>query len=240
MSAYQSMNEKAIKEYYEKHPEGIPGTSENPEIHELHKLFIKYLKLNRPKRILDMGCGKGYLGESITKESNQYYGFDISLAALKIARSRLKDVSFCAGSVCNLPFPDSCFDMVICSEVIEHVPDYPKAIRELSRVLKCGKIALISTPNLLNPDLFSKRMIGRKYTSQLYDRPIFYKKTINEFQSNPIVVEHFTSIIFFPPLRHILPRILNTLMMKIIQQISRITQIPLGLHLFFICRKKEQ
>jgi SAM-dependent methyltransferase len=52
-----------------------------------------------------------------------------------------------AGSVTSLPFADGFFDKVICSEVLEHIPDLNKAASELVRVLKPGGILAVSVPS---------------------------------------------------------------------------------------------
>jgi SAM-dependent methyltransferase len=54
--------------------------------------------------------------------------------------------SACVASACALPFPDQAFDAVICSEVLEHVPDHRAAARELARVLKPRGTAVVSVP----------------------------------------------------------------------------------------------
>jgi SAM-dependent methyltransferase len=46
-----------------------------------------------------------------------------------------------------LPFPDACFDTVICSEVIEHIPDEPVVLGELNRVLRSGGTLVLGTPD---------------------------------------------------------------------------------------------
>jgi SAM-dependent methyltransferase len=48
--------------------------------------------------------------------------------------------------VTRLPFADNSFDIVICSEVLEHIPDHARAMRELTRILKPGKILAVSVP----------------------------------------------------------------------------------------------
>ena len=50
----------------------------------------------------------------------------------------------------GLPFEDSSFDLVTCTEVIEHLEHYRKTIREMYRVLEPGGTLVISTPNILN------------------------------------------------------------------------------------------
>jgi len=51
------------------------------------------------------------------------------------------------GSCDRLPFPDNSFDSVICSEVIEHVPDKPEILGEMSRVLRPGGTLILGTPD---------------------------------------------------------------------------------------------
>lgn len=48
--------------------------------------------------------------------------------------------------ICDIPFPDNMFDMIVCIHVLEHIPDDGKALSELYRVLKPGGIALLQTP----------------------------------------------------------------------------------------------
>ena len=58
-------------------------------------------------------------------------------------------VKFLQGSIHNLPFQDNELDVVICSEVLEHLEDYNKAIQEIHRVLKPGGYFLASVPSFL-------------------------------------------------------------------------------------------
>ena len=51
--------------------------------------------------------------------------------------------------ITGLPFPDNFFDMVICSEVLEHIPDQHSAIKEMIRVLRPGGDLIVSVPRYL-------------------------------------------------------------------------------------------
>jgi SAM-dependent methyltransferase len=75
---------------------------------------------------------------------------------LQTARSRLQDFSvdankagYCAfiqGTGHTLPFADNSFDHVICSEVLEHIPEYASFLQEIQRVLKPGGLFAVSVP----------------------------------------------------------------------------------------------
>ena len=115
------------------------------------------MQLKPGERILDVGCGEGR--HSITAyslEDLHCVGVDLSLADLKTTRSRFEEINPAENnlkslniSVANgqkLPFADNSFDKVICSEVLEHIPDYRPVLGEISRVLKTGGIFAASVP----------------------------------------------------------------------------------------------
>jgi len=61
--------------------------------------------------------------------------------------SPLADVK---ADICNLPFEDNCYDIILCNHVLEHIPDDTKAMQELYRVLKPGGMAILQIPQDLN------------------------------------------------------------------------------------------
>ena len=120
---------------------------------------IDFNRLNiRPgDRLLDLGCGEGRHSISAYLLADaEIVGLDLGLKDLKTAKERLMDFptppskgGYCAfiqGSGHELPFPDNAFDHVICSEVLEHIPDYPSFLREINRVLKPGGLFAVSVP----------------------------------------------------------------------------------------------
>ncbi|MEW6359080.1 MAG: class I SAM-dependent methyltransferase [Planctomycetota bacterium] len=109
--------------------------------------LIEMLLARNPESILDMGCGEGFLTRSFRRALPlaRIVGVDSDRAAIEIARQRNPDVEFHREDVLGLSFPDHAFDMVICSEVLEHVPDPHAALSELCRV--SARHVMLSVPN---------------------------------------------------------------------------------------------
>ena len=85
--------------------------------------------------MLDIGCGSA-LYKKILQE-------DISYVGLELDTNRNPDV---VGNALELPFESACFDNLICLEVLEHLPEPEKALKEMVRVAKPGARLLLSTP----------------------------------------------------------------------------------------------
>jgi SAM-dependent methyltransferase len=109
------------------------------------------------ERILDAGCGSGrHMGETVRRAGTMTVGTDINWKDLAAARRRMAALEemgerrggWCLGmtDITALPFPDRTFDLVICSEVLEHIPGHQAALAELVRVLKPGGRLVISVP----------------------------------------------------------------------------------------------
>jgi SAM-dependent methyltransferase len=108
-------------------------------------------------RILDIGCGSGrHTAAAASYPGTTAIGVDRSLQDVRKTRSRLIDretLGLCRGrwrtlvaDIGALPFRDAYFDLVICAEVLEHMPDDTAAIAEIARVLKPGQNLVVSVP----------------------------------------------------------------------------------------------
>lgn len=102
---------------------------------------VKYL------RLLDVGCGTGYLIDMLSKQtkSAEFYGIDIADEMIKMSRNKcIENAVFSIGSANMLPFEDGFFDVVTCSQSFHHYPYREKAMSEAYRVLKKGGSYILS------------------------------------------------------------------------------------------------
>jgi 2-polyprenyl-3-methyl-5-hydroxy-6-metoxy-1,4-benzoquinol methylase len=125
------------------------------------------------KNILDIGFGFGIILFSFNK-SNHIHGIELSESAVEYARkSAIKrgfhDYGFryYDGSG-KLPAEDGSYDLVICSHVLEHVPDDNYLLSEIKRVMKPDGIALLNIP--INEEHFADPRHMRKYTTEAFLR----------------------------------------------------------------------
>ena len=124
------------------------------------------LALGPNARVLDVGCGTGRHLLELTRSQRCLVGYDMSreellsmrymLAITVRDRPVLADVHIVQGDGEQLAFADDLFDLVICTETLEHVPDDRAILRELVRVLQPGGVLVVSVP-----DEYSERLLWR-------------------------------------------------------------------------------
>lgn len=113
--------------------------------------YAKDLHSHASRRLtaLDLGCGRGVYAYLLAQRGFQTFGIDISEEGIRDA-AEWASATVLLGDAERLPFRDGFFDLIVCSEVIEHLNKPANGVRELQRVLKPGGIAVISIPNLLS------------------------------------------------------------------------------------------
>jgi 2-polyprenyl-3-methyl-5-hydroxy-6-metoxy-1,4-benzoquinol methylase len=130
--------------------------------------------LANPRRVLEVGCAAGELAGELLGPAGateqgapEYLGTDVSADEIAEARARYPGRAFETASVYELPAADGAYDLVIACEVLEHLEDPARALREIERV-GCGHV-LVSVPwepvwRLLN-------VARGKYLSRLGNTP---------------------------------------------------------------------
>ena len=103
------------------------------------------------KRVLDLGCGGGFMAEAIADQGADVIGIDPVVSTLEVARrhavSRGLHIRYRIGRAESIPLDDRSVDRVVCVDVLEHVDDLAACCREIARVLKPGGRLLFDTIN---------------------------------------------------------------------------------------------
>jgi len=108
---------------------------------------VRSLVAGRDLKLLDVGCGDGvalYLLRDIP--NLRLFGTDSSEKALRTAKEKVPDGEFEMSDTSSLPYKDESFDVVISSDVIEHVEDPEKMLTEIKRVAKKEAYIIVGTP----------------------------------------------------------------------------------------------
>ena len=118
---------------------------------------FKHIELSDGDKLLDLGCGEGrHVIAAYLEKNIQAVGVDLGFNDLKTTADKFSE--FCQSenadksfglSVANalsLPFEDNTFDVIICSEVLDHIPDYESVLTEIERILVPGGTFIASVP----------------------------------------------------------------------------------------------
>lgn len=100
---------------------------------------------NSPKKILDVGCASGWFLSRLSRNFPlaKCSGIDIYDSGINYGKRLYPHLRLKVADAHNIPYRDNTFDLVICTEVIEHVDDPLKVLVEMRRVLKKGGYACI-------------------------------------------------------------------------------------------------
>ena len=132
----------------------------------------------RGKTTLEVCCGSGFVGE-IAKEMGITitYGVDFTKSLLKHAKGKYGKVMY-ADVTKKLPFKNECIDVVLLPEVISHITDRKKALKEIHRVLKIGGYMIVESPNRAYLDFLNTMKLLLKghslRKSQQFFQPLYF------------------------------------------------------------------
>ncbi|HWY79359.1 MAG TPA: class I SAM-dependent methyltransferase [Candidatus Sulfotelmatobacter sp.] len=126
-------------------------TTQNPIsqffLNNFKQLLLEQTNQLKPESILDVGAGEGFILEMFRQKHiiKKLEGIEYMDEALNLAKKLHPHVKIKKGNIYKLPYKTDSFDIIICTEVLEHL-EYPeKALIELKRVAK--KYLILSVPN---------------------------------------------------------------------------------------------
>jgi len=119
---------------------------------------------NENLKLLDIGCGEGHFTDVIKKEFSNFevHGLDYSVSAIDFAHKTFKDINFITANAYHPPYQNEYFDIVVCNNLWEHVPDPLKMLRAMKRVLKSNGLLIISTPSRYRFSNLIKVSVGQE------------------------------------------------------------------------------
>ncbi|MFA5793497.1 MAG: methyltransferase domain-containing protein [Candidatus Brocadiia bacterium] len=188
--------------------------------------ILEWLRPQPGSKILYVGCGVGWLFFEILKifpmQNLEFFGLDVVYSNIRNLIYRKKkegrpNIVGIVGDAQTLPFPDDSFDIVVSSEVLEHIYDKQAAIKEIYRVLKPGGRFIFSTPSreaiflwqwmFAVPRFLRDLLRGWVKGDLVYDEPMFrrvfeyYLKSAGFFRLNleqNLFVPHECYFQYFP------------------------------------------
>lgn len=127
-----------------KHPENVPLIVDYVVGH-----LVAHFKPKGPVRHLDVGAGWGHLIQRLREAYPGMHseGCDYNPDHNLTPGLAIQHVDLNSG---HLPYADNSFDLVTCTEVLEHVENFRLVVRDIGRVTKAGGLVFITTPNVLN------------------------------------------------------------------------------------------
>lgn len=191
---------------------------------------LRLLQPQRGETILDIGCGNARDIVPMLNAGASVVGVDLSQGMIEQGRRDLAaagvtgGVTLQVGDATALPFAAGRFDKVVCSEVIEHIPNADRAISEFRRVLKPGGLLVVSTPNRRSWYGFDRYVLWTRLLQQRWNHPFDNWRTRGELHAllerNGFELRQEATAVYLPGflLTYFLPAALQTLLVAVVSR----------------------
>ena len=142
----------------------------------LENLIDSFEKYRKNNRILDVGCGEGWILELAMKKGWEAYGTEFSSRAIEICEK--KGIKMYAGVLKPASIKEKDFDIIVSSETIEHINNPREELANMYQLLRKGGLLYITTPNF---NSYLRRMMKDRYAIIKYPEHLSYytTKTLN-------------------------------------------------------------
>lgn len=113
--------------------------------------------------ILDLGCGQGHITQAIKTAFPRatVSGLDKSVSAIRYANENFCGIEFVVGDAMDAPYVDEQFDVVVCNNLYEHVPDPLRLLTRIKAMLRRGGSVIISTPSRYRTSNLLRALLGK-------------------------------------------------------------------------------
>jgi 2-polyprenyl-3-methyl-5-hydroxy-6-metoxy-1,4-benzoquinol methylase/GT2 family glycosyltransferase len=111
-------------------------------------ILNEFRRLKKGGKLLDVGCGAGFLLDEARKMGWEVHGVDLSKWAIEYARKELGIENVLQGTLKNADYPVNHFDVIILKDAIEHLTDPKETLVEIRRILKSDGILCVNTPDI--------------------------------------------------------------------------------------------
>lgn len=165
-------------------------------------------------KILDLGCGDGVLSHLLNSKGAIVSGIDYSEIAIEFAKEKTKGstIDFTHGSAYDLPYDDNSFDIVVSSDVIEHLQNTSIYLSEIKRVVRPKGLVVISTPIRFTEKPLDTMHVVEWYQGEFIKLIESYFPNGNYMSSHPLFwMELYKLMLFNKPLGRFFVNIMSYL-----------------------------
>ncbi len=235
--------------------------SSNPTRRWLHQNRSKWITLSIDREChknevilaVDIGSGIGVYLPHMSEKCERVISLDIDPVFLYASRDKgpSPNIDFVNGDIRSLPFPDDCAGLVLCSEVLEHVPESQICLQEIHRILKPGAKLVFSTPQPYSLMEITARIALSPFflpvTRLIYQEPVYSTGHINLMNGSKIrslltnqgfiIDEFFCSGLYLPFFAELFPNLTRTVAAAIEPAIRNNFLSPLLWTQFYVATK---
>lgn len=167
--------EQEIIEYYSNYPIGY-GADSAITLVRVNELLDEFERFRETNKILDVGCGPGIFLIEAKKRGWEVYGTEYTDKQIEYLKQ--KGINTFQGKLTDIAFAPDMFDIIISSEVIEHINNPVEEMTHFNRLLRKGGLVYITTPNF---NALERFLLKGDYEIIEYPNHLCYytKKTLN-------------------------------------------------------------
>ncbi|MEE8599769.1 class I SAM-dependent methyltransferase [Euzebya tangerina] len=128
----------------------VPGVEAENYWFQRHVIAYEWAATRcRDRVVVDAGCGEGYGLPILARRAASVTGIELVAPVVDHVRRAYPDQPVLEADICDTGLPSSSVDIVVNLQVIEHLPDVPRFLGEVSRILRPGGELIVATPNRL-------------------------------------------------------------------------------------------